>query len=138
MTDYKQVFEALPYGRVLVDGRPPFNLINITDHQLRVLGVSRGRIVGKPLFETFPEPIAYPNKVKNALYKVLETKDRVKLELLRYDIPDFDGKGELVRYWSCEYIPIINNGEVTEIIITAMDITEAVESEGIDIKTIER
>ena len=123
--DYRQAFNSLIGGYVAVEGKQPFNIIAITDHHAMVVGTTRKNLIGKALFTMFPEPTDYPNKVRDALLKLIETKKEICLDLLRYDIPDFNGQGIITRFWSCNYVPLVNDGKVTEIIITAIDITEA-------------
>lgn len=135
--DFKKIFEAVPTGTVVLEAKEPFNLIAITDYQLNVVKTTREAIINKPLFETFPEPVEFPNKVRSAIEKVIETKTAVKLELLRYDIPDVIGATEKTKYWTCEYLPILcsTSNEVTHILVNATDITEAIKSGAINMST---
>ncbi len=100
----------------------------------------RGEIVGRGLFEVFPDNPDDPdasgvNNLRNSLQRVLATGRADAMPTQKYDIerPAADGGGFEVRYWSPLNSPVHGpDGEVRWIIHRVDDVTEFVriEAEG--------
>lgn len=130
--DFKQLFTLLPERYVVVANDPPlFTITAASDAYLNVTGKTRDEIIGKGMFEAFPDTSAQAKKTgRGKLYKILEkcgrTGEPVSTGTLRYDIEN--DKGDLdVRYWEATHYAIKDaNGNVTAIIQNTEDITEKV------------
>lgn len=105
-----------------------------SDSYLEATNTSREEIVGKQIFEVFPDNPATPNAhgVKNltaSLQTVLSTKKPHRMAIQQYDVKLHDGKFE-EKYWSPSNTPVLNaEGEVEYIIHRVLDITDVVKKQ---------
>ncbi len=101
----------------------------VSDAYLEATHTSRDEIIGKYIFDVFPDNPALPDakgvkNLKTSLQNVLATKKQDRMHILRYDVKNRDGSFE-ERYWSPTNSPVLNaEGEVEYIIHRALDITE--------------
>lgn len=128
----KKVFEALPgNGVLLATDAPRFTVLAVTEGVEAVSGRSGLQLIGKGLFESFPEnpdnPAADGERTGIAsLQSVLAHKEEHRLPLQRYDLPDGKG-GYREQWWSVVNRPVIDEaGAVQFIIHTSMNITAEV------------
>lgn len=123
--DYKGAFEALPVVCAILSV-PDFRLEAVTDLYLAASERRREDIIGKKVFEAFPEnpyekksgKSRGPVSLRQSLEKVLRTKHADKMGVFRYDIElpqDHDDYVE--RWWRTTNTPLLNKkGEVAYII----------------------
>jgi PAS domain-containing protein len=97
---------------MLIDPGPGLIIIDINAIFERQVGVSREAVVGRPLFEAFPEnPNETTSSRVDAVYRALraagETGRAQELPVRRFDIRNNDGQWE-ERYWRAIYTPIFD------------------------------
>ncbi|HZG99726.1 MAG TPA: PAS domain S-box protein, partial [Flavisolibacter sp.] len=126
------IFESRPgVGIVLLPDAPKFTIVAVSNDFLQTSGMTRDQVIGKSLFEVFPESPGDPNftgeqNIKDSFAYIIHYKVPHEIPVQRYDIPNGDGTF-LQRYWRASNAPVLNNtGEVLYIIHTATDITDQV------------
>lgn len=123
---FRLIFESAP-GLYLVLS-PDFTIVGASDAYLSATMTERETIVGRGLFEVFPDNPADPSadgvrNLRASLEKVLATRESHRMEIQKYDIQRPDGSFEL-RYWSPMNKPVPGpDGEVAFIIHTVTDVT---------------
>lgn len=128
-TDYRAIFAAAP-GNYLVLA-PDFTIVAVTDSYLRATMTRREDIVGRGLFEVFPDNPEDPTatgvqNLRASLERVLELQQPHRMALQKYDIRRPEGGFE-ERYWSPLNSPVLGPaGEVRWIIHWVEDVTEFV------------
>ncbi|MEI1279337.1 ATP-binding protein [Leptospira venezuelensis] len=130
--DFRVLFESIP-GLYLVLS-PELNIIAVSDGYLRATRTERDKILGRGIFEVFPDNPDDPeatgvSNLHSSLLHVLETKAPDTMAVQKYDIqlPKEEGGGFTVKYWSPLNVPVLNKkGKVEYIIHKAEDITEFV------------
>jgi signal transduction histidine kinase len=130
--DYRSVFESAP-GLFLIL-KPDFTIVGVSDAYLRATMTRREEIVGRGLFDVFPDnpDDAHANGVRNlsaSLQRVLTMRIPDVMPVQKYDIPRpaAAGGGFEERYWSPTNSPVFGrDGEVTCIIHRVEDVTELV------------
>jgi PAS domain S-box-containing protein len=130
--DFQRVFEAMPgIGALLLPDPPSFTIVAVTDEFLKVSGMTRKQLVGRPLFDPFP---ANPDGggedsttiVLESLNSVLSTARPHQIASLRYDLVG-DAGAYTARYWQVSNKPVLDSdGNVGFIIHCPVDITEKV------------
>ncbi|HEY0670372.1 MAG TPA: PAS domain S-box protein [Sphingobacteriaceae bacterium] len=128
--DFNQFFKSFPTPcLILAPDIPTFTITSVNDKYLQVTGTSEKDLLGKGIFEAFPDnpENTYANgidKLKLSLITACTSKIPHKMDIVKYDIPvrgtdDFDE-----RYWKSESTPVLNEtGEVNFIIHTVTDVT---------------
>ncbi|MGV3539742.1 MAG: PAS domain-containing protein [Rufibacter sp.] len=125
---FHQIFEAQP-GLLLVLS-PQLVVQAATDAYLREVLKQREELVGRYLFDAFPDNPENPDhqsqKVKASLELALATKQPQKMELLQYDIEDPDNPGQfLERFWLTTNMPVVDSqGNVLCLIHETENVTE--------------
>lgn len=125
-TDFQLLFESAP-GLYLVL-LPDLTIVAASRAYLVATMTERESIVGRPLFEVFPDNPDDPGadgvrNLRASLREVLATGMSHRMETQKYDIRRPTGDFE-VRYWSPVNKPILDtNGEVRYIIHTVTDVT---------------
>jgi two-component system CheB/CheR fusion protein len=135
-TNFRALFEASPTP-FLVLTPPAFQIIAVNDAYLRATMTERTEIIGKRLFEVFPDNPAErePTGVRNlnvSLERVLTTRREDVMAVQKYDIrrPQAEGGSFVERWWSPINTPVLGaDGEVVAIILRVDDVTELVRSE---------
>ena len=108
-----------------------------SDAYLKATFTNRNLIIGKHIFETFPDNPLAPeaNAVKNlnaSFQSVLSTKKPHRMNIQHYDVRQPDGTFE-EKYWSPVNTPVINSeGEVEYIIHRVLDVTEVLKKKATD------
>jgi signal transduction histidine kinase len=128
--DFRTLFESAP-GLYLVL-TPDFRLVAASDAYLRATMTERDRILGRDLFEVFPDnpddsAATGTRNLRSSLERVCETKTADVMAVQKYDIrrPDREGGGFEERYWSPVNSPVLEpNGELAYIIHRVEDVTE--------------
>ncbi|MDN5275412.1 MAG: domain S-box protein [Candidatus Saccharibacteria bacterium] len=127
--DYERLFMATPGNYVIIGADvPTFTILAASDGYLKVTGKERAEIIGKPMFEVFPDTSPRAQKtgkgeVQLSFERCIESKQLEHTGVIRYDILSPGGKLS-VRYWQATHYPIINDGTVTAIMQSTDDITE--------------
>lgn len=130
--DFQAVFESAP-GLYLVLSTQ-LNIVAVSDAYLRATMTRREEILGRNLFEVFPDNPADPtatgvNNLSASLQSVLTNKTAHIMAIQKYDIrrPDAEGGGFEERYWSPVNSPVLDkSGEIIYIIHRVEDITDFV------------
>jgi signal transduction histidine kinase len=124
----KKLFRVLPGCFLIVDASDQeFRILEATDAYLLVANKGR-EIIGKPLFQIFPDSSDNQNqgskKLKASFEKIIATRQRDEWEVQRYDISIAEGQPFEVRYWRPSNIPVTGeDGEVQYIIHCVEDVT---------------
>jgi anti-anti-sigma regulatory factor len=127
--DFERLFSASP-GCFLVL-TPDLMIAAVTDAYLNVTMTERRAIVGRPLFEAFPDNPDDPNatgtrNLRASLGRVLSTRKQDRMAVQKYDIrlPASEGGAFVERYWSPVNLPVLDDkGDVTSIIHCVEDVT---------------
>jgi PAS domain S-box-containing protein len=129
--DFEAVFDAAPGNYLLL--RPDFTIIGVNQSYLTATMTLRKEIVGRGLFEVFPDNPDDPaadgvRNLRASLLRVLAQKRPDRMPIQKYDIrrPDAEGGGFEERYWSPLNSPVLGpDGEVCCIIHWVEDVTAA-------------
>jgi serine phosphatase RsbU (regulator of sigma subunit)/PAS domain-containing protein len=131
--DYAALFGATP-SPYLVLG-PDLVIVDVNDAYLRATRRTREDLLGKYIFDAFPDNPADPDAdgVRNlsaSLNRVLAARERDTMALQKYDIPIMDRPGAFEeRWWSPINTPVVAaDGTVAWIIHRVEDVTEFVHS----------
>ncbi len=131
---FGKIFETLPHNALILS--PEWIIRAVSDAYLEVTFTEREQIVGRYVFDVFPDnPLApQANAVRNlqaSLQQVLRTKEPHQMALQHYDVPDPKAPGQFVeRYWSPLNTPILDErGEVVCIVHQVVNVTEKVKTE---------
>ena len=85
----------------------------------------RDRLVGRQLFEAFPDQLQNAKVLRASLQRVFDSSKPDVIPLLRYPVPNADESGSNDRYWSCSNIPIKSQtGEVVYVLQNTQDVTD--------------
>ncbi|MEU6179895.1 PP2C family protein-serine/threonine phosphatase [Streptomyces coeruleorubidus] len=133
--DYTAVFQALPGMVALLT--PELVYADVNDEFVRVSGRSREQLVGRYLFDVFPDNPNDPastgmRNLEASLYRVLATGERDAMALQRYDVEDPERPGEWQeRYWSPVNAPLLGpDGKVALILHRVEEVTELIRARG--------
>lgn len=131
---YTAFFEALTGNSLLLKtDAPHFTILAATPAFLKQTNTLKEVLIGKGLFEAFPEQTAAPDhsgqrNISDSLQYVLQHKAVHHLPVQRYDLKNEDGSFT-EKYWKACNTPVLTpEGEVSYIIHTAEDITSQVQS----------
>src|SRR6516225_7416783 len=128
--DFQLLFEASPDIYLVLS--PDLTIVAANDARLRATNTVRDEIIGRPLFEVFPDNPDDPaasgvNNLRASLLRVLQTKAPDAMAVQKYDIPRpaSEGGGFEERYWSPLNTPVLReNGELAFILHRVEDVTE--------------
>lgn len=133
-TDHFQaLFESSPASFLIMLPDADFTIVAATEDYLRDTLTKREHIVGRPIFDVFPDnPDALESHstrlLAESFRRVIATKSVDTMALLRYDIPKPDGSGFEERYWRPVNKPTLSPcGEILYIIHRAQDVTDFVQ-----------
>jgi PAS domain S-box-containing protein len=130
--DYRVLFESAPGAFVVLD--PDLRIVAVTDAYLAASMTVREQIVGRGIFEVFPENPGDPDadgesNLRASLERVRAWREPDAMAVQKYDIrrPEADGGGFEERYWSPVNSPILDErGRVAYIVHRVEDVTEFV------------
>lgn len=130
--DFKSLFESVPGSYLVLD--PELTIVAVSDNYLEATMTERERILGRELFEVFPDNPDEPGAT--GVGNVRASLDRVRRDLVqdamavqKYDIQrsESQGGGFEVRYWSPLNSPVVGpDGNLVYIIHRVEDVTEFV------------
>jgi signal transduction histidine kinase len=130
--DFRMLFESAP-GLYLVLA-PDLRIVAVSDAYLRATMTSREAIVGRGIFEVFPDNPGDPqatgvNNLRTSLESVLEFRRTDTMAVQKYDVrrPEAEGGEFEERFWSPQNSPVLGpDGQVRFIIHRVEDVTEFV------------
>jgi signal transduction histidine kinase/CheY-like chemotaxis protein len=130
--DYRALFQAVP-GLYLVL-RTDFKIVAVSDAYLAATMTRRDEIIGRGLFEVFPDNPDDPNatgvnNLRASLERVLSNRAADTMAVQKYDVrrPASEGGGFAERYWSPVNSPVLDAaGNVSLIIHRVEDVSEFV------------
>lgn len=109
---------------------PVFTILHHNAQHKEVTNTVGRNLVGKSIWEVFdPEQSAGGAKViSEALMQAVDSREKVELPMVRYDILAADGKNTQPKWWQIEIIPTIApDGEVCSLLINSNDVTAKVD-----------
>ena len=127
----KNLFEALPGCYLIVHPTEEFQILHATRDYLIVTS-STEEIIGRPLFEVFPDNPSNPNAdgVKNltaSLLKVIHTRQTHRMGIQRYDTRKPGTESFEIRYWNPVNTPVFDeDGNLSAIIHAVEEVTDRV------------
>lgn len=129
-SDFQSLFEAAPGNYLVLD--PDLQIVAVTEGYLAATMTSREAIVGRGIFEVFPDNPDDPSA--EGVRNLRASLERVKAEVApdampvqKYDIPrpESEGGGFEERYWSPLNAPVTDaGGRLRFIIHRVEDVTE--------------
>ncbi len=130
--DFRKLFESAP-GLYLVL-QPDLSIVAVSDAYLRATMTEREQILGRGIFDAFPDNPDDPNangvrNLRASLQRVLKRGKPDTMAVQKYDIrrPESEGGGFEERHWSPVNSPVFaGNGELAYIIHRVEDVTEFV------------
>jgi signal transduction histidine kinase len=122
------LFQAIPGHYAVLD--PDYNILAATDEFLAMAMAERDDVIGRNMFEAFPDPA--PDEPGRRF--MIESLERVKRDLVpdvmavqRYDVRMEEGGEFVTRFWSVLNTPVLDeNGDLRVIIERAEDVTDFV------------
>jgi signal transduction histidine kinase/DNA-binding NarL/FixJ family response regulator len=132
IADFKLVFESAPGLFLVLD--PSLRIVAVSDLYLSATMTKREAIVGRPLFDVFPDnpgdtTATGEQNLRASLERVKRTLAPDTMAVQKYDIrkPESEGGGFEVRYWSPVNTPVVvAGGKLAYIIHRVEDVTEFV------------
>ncbi len=130
--DFRLLFDATPTPYLVLT--PDFTMVAANEARLHATMTTREQILGRKLFEVFPDNPADPGatgvrNLRASLMRVLQTGRPDAMPLQKYDIPiPGSATGEFeVRYWKPLNTPVFGPaGEIAYLIHSVEDVTEQV------------
>jgi PAS domain S-box-containing protein len=128
--DFEQLFRLSPNPYMVLDRELRYVAAN--DAYLRVTGSRLEDILGRNVFEAFPNDPEEPNNasvrlLQSSFQKVLTQREPDTLALIPYRVPLNTSTGTIFeeRYWSATHTPFLDErGEVAFILQHTVDVTE--------------
>ncbi|RKG70628.1 response regulator [Corallococcus sp. CA054B] len=136
--DYRSLFEAAPNPYLVLT--PEFVIVGVTDSYLRATRTRREDILGRNIFDVFPDnpqdPLASGvANLRASLERAVKTRTPDAMAVQKYDIPrpDQAGGGFELRYWSPLNTPVFGeDGEVRYVIHRVEDVTDFIRLKHLD------
>jgi PAS domain S-box-containing protein len=133
--DFERLFAAAPHCDLILT--PDLNIAAVTDAYLQATMTQREQILGRGIFEVFPDNPDDPtatgvSNLRASLERVLATKTAHRMPIQKYDVrrPASEGGTFEVRYWCPLNSPILGrDGRVEYIVHHVEDVTEGVRQE---------
>lgn len=133
--DYQRLFEGAPGNYlVLAADAPRYSIVAVSDGYLAATMTSRDAIIGRGLFDVFPDNPDDPGatgarNLRESLDRVMASGARDAMAVQKYDIrrPASEGGGFEIRHWSPVNTPVKGaDGSVAWIIHRVEDVTDFV------------
>jgi len=126
-----RLIEAAPGAYLVLD--PKFTIVAVTDAYLAATKTVRKEIVGRELFDVFPDNPEDPHatgtrNLRASLETVFAMRVPHAMTVQKYDIrrPEAEGGGFEERYWKPLNTPVLIDGRVAYIIHAVEDVTHVV------------
>ncbi|MFZ5718673.1 MAG: sensor histidine kinase [Pseudomonadota bacterium] len=123
--DFAALFRRLPSPYMILDR--DFTYVEVNDAYCAVLERRREDLIGRNLFDAFPEPGESGRRLRASFERVLETGRPDTIALIPYPIerPASRGGGFEMRYWSAAHVPLLGpDGRTAFIVQNTVDVTE--------------
>jgi PAS domain S-box-containing protein len=132
--DFQRLFEQSPGCLLALAPDADFTILAVSDAYLRATRTTREGLLGRALFEMFPDNPGDPKatgtrNVRASLERALATRTPDTIGMLQYDLrrPEAEGGGFETRYWSTSNIPVLSSeGAVRYLIHRTEDVTDFV------------
>lgn len=129
--DFETIFDHSPNAYLLL--APDLTVVGVNQRYLEVAGRGRDEVMGRGVFEIFPDPPGESNarQLRASFHRVLATRRAHTLAPLRYPVSRGTPNGEVwdERYWSTRQTPILDaQGEVSAILHHPFEISLLVSS----------
>ena len=128
--DFQVLFESVPgLYLVLQPDSPRFTILSVNDAYLQATMTKREKIIGRGLFEVFPDNPNDPaatgtSNLRKSLEQVLGKKVAHTMAIQKYDIPHPESGEFEERYWSPLNKPVLDSqNKVVYIIHRVEDVT---------------
>ncbi|MDO8417204.1 MAG: ATP-binding protein [Agitococcus sp.] len=129
LTDFQQLFESMPALYLVLT--PDLVIVAVTDAYLQATMTQRQQVLGRPLFEIFPDNPDDPHasgtqNLRASLNRVRRDGVADTMSVQKYDIrrPEAEGGGYEERFWSPINSPLFNaQGQLQYIIHRVEDVT---------------
>jgi anti-anti-sigma regulatory factor len=133
--DFRKLFESAPGCYLVLN--PDLTIVAVSDAYLRATMTERDAIVGRGVFDVFPDNPDDPTttgsaNVRASFLRVLDQRRPDTMAVQKYDIrrPESEGGGFEERHWSPVNTPVPgDDGRVAYIIHRVEDVTEQVRSQ---------
>lgn len=135
--DLRGLFDVLPTPYVLLG--PDLTILGANDAYLSVTMTSRSEIVGRPLFEVFPDNPDDPEaegelRLRASLARAIGDHGTDVMPILRHDLQSPQGQF-VERFWSPSVTTVWRNeGELAYIVLHMEDVTELVHATQADLE----
>ncbi|MGX9889413.1 PP2C family protein-serine/threonine phosphatase [Streptomyces sp. NPDC002276] len=133
--DYAAVFQGLPGMVALLT--PDLVYADANEEFLRMSGRTREQVVGRFLFDVFPDNPNDPaatgmRNLETSLRRVIATGERDTMALQRYDVESVACPGQWEeRYWSPVNTPLLDpDGKVVLLVHRVEEVTELIRARG--------
>jgi PAS domain S-box-containing protein len=123
--EFGALFEALPSPHMVLDR--DFDYVAVNRAYCAVVERRAEDLLGRNLFDAFPNPGEGGQRLRASLTRVLETGQPDTIALIPYPIerPASRGGGFEMRYWSAAHVPLVDADGRTEFIVqNTVDVTE--------------
>ena len=130
--DYRALFESAPGLYLVLHPDPEFTIVAVSDAYLRATMTKREDILGRGIFEVFPDNPDDPSatgtrNLRASLQRAREGRSADAMPVQKYDIrrPEAEGGGFEERFWSPVNCPVCTrDGDVSYIIHRVEDVTD--------------
>lgn len=130
--DYRRIFEAVPGCYLILS--PELRITAVSEAYLRATMTERGELLGRELFDAFPDNPQDPTadgvaNLRASLARVLDQRLPDRMAIQKYDIRKSSSEGGAfeVRYWSPLNVPVLDDaGRVVSIVHSVEDVTDNV------------
>lgn len=131
---FRLLFEASPGAFLVLEPSAPYRIVTASDAYLQATMTKREEIVGRGLFDVFPDDPEDPTatgtrNLRASLERVVSSKRPDAMAIQKYDIrkPASEGGGFEERHWSPFNAPVLDeHGRLLFIIHRVEDVTEFV------------
>jgi len=132
--DFRALFQSVPGLYLVLTADDPYTIVAVSDAYLRATMTQRDAIVGRGLFDVFPDNPSDPEatgtrNLRASLERVRAHRKPDTMAVQKYDIrrPAAEGGGFEERFWSPVNAPMLTpDGTLTHIIHRVEDVTEFV------------
>lgn len=126
---FQKFFERSANSLIIRANSPHFTILAVSDHFLKMTGRLRADLLGQDLFSIFPGSQLDGTRrqmLMATFEKAVATKARVEWPNFSNEMLNSQTGETELRYWSTCHEPLTDaNGEVTHIVNTTLNITEA-------------
>lgn len=129
-------FKVSAIACMLIDPGAGLKIVDVNEAFAAMAQVSRDDVVGRPLFEAFPENPGHPeadgvSNLYRSLQRVARTHAPDAMELQRYDTCDAEGRWR-ERYWMPVNMPVCDvEGRLAYLMQQVEEVTEQVRPGGV-------